>query len=262
MKNDTPPSVQGSPRSPRWSGPFPGRLLGLILLGGLALPLSSGAQEGRDALIARSFEARGGIEAWRGVETARLRGKLSMAGREGEFRVELKLPDKVRVELELGEVVHIQVRDGDTGWSQQTGVSPLPPRPLDEVELVSLRQQSDLAGPLLDWQAKGHRVALEGPRKVSGRDVHTFRVTLADGEVQRIDLDAERLLEVRIHGTRTVGGQEVDYLQLPGDYRPVGGLLLPHALTQHIGNLTQHLEFFSIELNVPIADARFLMPRN
>jgi outer membrane lipoprotein-sorting protein len=236
-------------------------LLILALLGVLGAP-GADAQEDADAIIAQSFAARGGVAAWRAVTTARLMGTLTMGGREGQFRVELKMPDKVRVELELGEVVHIQVRDGDTGWSQQIGAAPVPPQPLGEAELGSLRQQSDLAGPLLDWRQKGHQVVLEGKRKVAGREVYAFRVKLAEGGTQRIDLDAESLQEVRIQGAWQGGDEATEYLQLPGDYRVVGGVSLPHTLTQHLGNLTQTLTFTAIELNVPIADARFRMPRN
>ena len=234
----------------------------LLILLGAAGAAGVVAQEDADAIIVRSFAARGGADAWRAVDTARLMGTLTMSGRKGEFRVELKLPDKVRVELEMGEVVHIQVRDGDTGWGQQTGALVVSPQPLGKAELWSLRQQSDLAGPLLDWEKKGHQVVLEGKRRALGREVYTFRVQLVGGGTQRIDMDAESFQEVRIQGAWQGEGEAVDYLQLPGDYQVVGGVSLPHTLTQHIGNLTQMLTFTSIELNVPIADQRFRMPSN
>jgi hypothetical protein len=244
---------------------LPGGALALALLltptAAPAQPVADGSTAA-ESLISRSYAARGGADAWRAVESARFFGTLSMAGRQGEFRVELKAPDQVRVEFEMGEVLHIQVLDGDHGWTQQLGAVMSPVRPLTAAERESLRRQSDFAGPLLDWREKGHRVESLGRRKIGGREYHTLQVTFRDGEVQTIDLDAETLLEGRIEGSREVDGETVEYLQLPEDYREVGGLLFPHALTQHLGNLTQVLEFYSVELNVPIADSRFTAPRN
>jgi hypothetical protein len=48
-----------------------------------------------------------------------------------------------------------------------------------------------------------------------------------------------------------------------GDYREVGGLKLPHSFESSVTGVpqSQSMKFERIELNVPLEDSRFAMPR-
>ena len=62
---------------------------------------------------------------------------------------------------------------------------------------------------------------------------------------------------------RTADGKTHEIRSKIGDYRNVGGLLLPHSFEASASDVpqTQALEFEKIEINVPIDDSRFAMPK-
>ena len=52
----------------------------------------------------------------------------------------------------------------------------------------------------MDYKAKGHTVELVGKEKVEGTDAYKLKVTLKNGDVRYIYLDAETYLEIRDRG--------------------------------------------------------------
>jgi hypothetical protein len=117
-------------------------------------------------------------------------------------------------------------------------------------------------GPLVDYRAKGHRVELMGLEKVGGRDAWRLKVILHDGDVRDLYLDLKTHLQIASIARRTVRGRPVEVESELGDYREVGGVLLPHSFETRVKGVreTQSVRFDKIELNVPIDDSRFSRP--
>ena len=125
-----------------------------------------------------------------------------------------------------------------------------------------LDNQADIDGPLVDYKAKGHQVELVGKEKVEGSDAWKLKVTLKNGDVQHIYLDADSYLEIRNESKRTIRGSETELENTIGDYKEVGGLLWPHSIQSGAKGRPekQSFAFESIEVNPTIDDARFKMP--
>ena len=101
----------------------------------------------------------------------------------------------------------------------QTEAQPLPPEAVKDAQ-----EQSDLDGPLVDYQKKGHKVELVGKDQAAGVDAYRLRVTLKSGAVRDIWIDAASWLEIRGESSRSMGGRVVESETILGDYRDVGGL--------------------------------------
>ena len=101
-----------------------------------------------------------------------------------------------------------------------------------------------------------------GKDKVEGSDVYKLKVTLKNGDLLYIYLDADQYLEVRTESKTSVRGTDVEGESTIGDYKEVGGLMFPHAMEQGQKDNPQKMKMTinKIELNVPIDDARFKMP--
>jgi outer membrane lipoprotein-sorting protein len=130
----------------------------------------------------------------------------------------------------------------------------------DEVKLAE--EQADLDGPLVDYKQKGNTVELLGKEKVEGADAYKLKVTLKNGDVRTMYIDAEHFLPIKEEAKRTIRGTETESDTIIGDYKEVEGIMYPHSIDagQKGSPQRQKITVEKIELNVPIDDARFKMP--
>ncbi len=248
---------------------FPGRVLKnrrmlralplLALATGLAATTSA---QTLDEIVARNLEARGGLARIKAVTSMRWTARMTIApGLDAPATLEMKRPGRMRLDLTLPDgATATQVFDGDGGWQIPPGGDEAVP--LSAEEAKGAAERADFDGPLVDYKAKGHSLELLGPASVDGSAAFKLRLTLKNGTVQTIYLDAASYLEVKDEATRTVRGTEIPTEQRVGDYRDVGGLRLPHRFENGILGQPdrQTIAIQKIEIDVPLDDARFTMP--
>jgi hypothetical protein len=209
-------------------------------------------------IVDKNVAARGGLEAWRAVQTMSLSGKLGAGGnrrsalpmpsrsKKGRMAMpparpaeEVQLPfvmllkrsRKMRFELEFDGQTALQVFDGANGWKVRPFLNRnvVEPYTADEMKVASV--QADLDGPLVDYAAKGTRVELAGMEKVEDRDTYKLKLTTKTGESLHVWIDAKTFLETKIQGQpRRLDGVERPVEVYFRDYRAVGGLQIPYVL--------------------------------
>jgi outer membrane lipoprotein-sorting protein len=227
------------------------------------LVAAAAAASGQTAeeLIAKSIAARGGLEKIKAVQTMRLTGSMKVGDQKLPSVLELKRPGKSRWEFVFDGETAIQAFDGKTGWMVMPFAGKIEPEVMAESDRKDAEQQADLDGPLVDYKAKGSQITLAGHDAERPKD-WKLKVTLKTGEVRYIYLDPVTYLQSMTVMTKNIDGSEVEVKSVIGDYREVGGLVLPHSFTASTkdGRETQALVIDRIELDVPIDDSRFQMP--
>jgi hypothetical protein len=213
-----------------------------------------------DELLARHYAARGGLDKIKAVQTVRLTGRMVLGpGQEAPFVMELKRPRKMRMDVTMEGATVSQAFDGTRGWGLFPGEGPqeMPPRMARDAEV-----QSDMDGPLVDYKAKGHTVELLGRDTFQGAEAHKLKVTLHNGEVRTVWLDARTLLEAGADARRAAPEGEKVFETRLSDYRPVDGLMVAHRFVANPrGAPEEHgLIIQTVEVNPAIDDARFAMP--
>src|SRR6266550_1118993 len=210
------------------------------------------------AIVEKNVAARGGLQAWRGVQTMSMQGRLGAGGnrratvsvpfpdqksnRQGlptgaaeeaqlPFTMELKRPGKMRMELQFNGQTAIQVNDGANGWKLRPFLNRRVVEPYTTDEMKSESMQSDLDGFLVDYAAKGTKIELAGMEKVEDHDTYKLKLTMKSGQSIHVWIDAQTYLEAKVEGQpRRLDGiyhpVEVYYR----DYRPVSGLQIPYVL--------------------------------
>ena len=224
-------------------------------------------------VITKNVAARGGLEAWRAVQTMSLSGKTGAGGNQratlrvptpGQatvvtqkieqpalpsrrveevylpFLMELARPRKMRFELQVAGQTALQVYDGVNGWKLRPYLNRLDVEPYTAEEMKVASMQSELDGPLLDYAAKGTRIESDGMEKVEDRDTYKLKLTLKSGAVTHVWVDAQTFLETKIEGQpRRLDGiyhpVEVYYR----DYRNVNGLQIPFVLETRVLPVTK-----------------------
>lgn len=213
-------------------------------------------------IIDKNVEARGGLHAWRAVQTMSLEGKMGAGGNQRAtlpvappnpknfqptishrppeeqqlpFLMELKRPRKMRLELQFKSQTAVQVYDGTNGWKLRPFLNRNEVEPFSQEELKAASHQEDLDGPLVDYAAKGSRVELEGPEKVEDRDTYKLKITEKTGYAFHVWIDAKTFLEAKIEGLpRRLDGVDHPVEVYYRDYRTVDGLEIPFLLETRV----------------------------
>ncbi|MGH9389710.1 MAG: hypothetical protein ACRD1Z_08855 [Vicinamibacteria bacterium] len=237
-------------------------ICGSWLLAAAGFAASASAQS-LDEIVAQHVQALGGIERLRAIQSLRMSGRVTAGGgREALVVREILRPDKIRTEFTLQGVTGVYAFDGERGWKVAPFEGSYAPEPMEEEEASQAADQADIEGPLVDWKAKGHRVALVGKETLEGRDVYKLEVTLEGGSMMQQYLDATTFLRVRTESTRLVRGHRVELETTFDDYRSVQGVFFPHSIeTGAVGRprrLTIRVE--EIEVNPPLDESGFRMP--
>jgi hypothetical protein len=236
---------------------------------GISLALAQDAGPSRARLSAadivdKNVAARGGLQAWRAVQTMSLTGKLGAGGdqraalavanqgpgrKSGRqvlparlaeevqlpFVMELKRPRKMRVELQFNSQTAIQVFDGINGWKLRPFLNRRAVEPFTPEEMKVASMQADLDGPLVDYAAKGTRIEFVGIEKVEDRDTYKIKLTMKNGAAIHVWIDAQTFLEAKIEGQpRRLDGADHPVEVYFRDYRPVDGLLIPFGLETRV----------------------------
>jgi len=238
-----------------------------VVVATLALVGVAAAEETVEDIIRRNLEARGGEEAWKSVQTARMTGTMQMmateaGGLEAPFAVEFKRPNKVRIEFTMQGMTGVQAFDGEKGWMVMPFMGKTEPEEIVGPQLEQIKEQGEFEGPLVDYEAKGNTVELLGTEEVDGTPAYKLKVTRPNGDVDLLFLDQEYLVEFKTVSTREVQGQEIEVATVYGDYKEVDGLVLSHSMEIGMdgGPAMQVITLDTVELNPEIPDARFEMP--
>lgn len=214
-----------------------------------------------DDLLAKYYKARGGLDRLKGLTTIRMAGKLVAGGQEMQMQVLQKRPNLVRQEMTVMNQRVVNAFDGQRAWSINPFMGSSDPQEVPAAQTQAMRNQADFDGPLVDPQAKGHKVDLLGPGTVEGRRTNRLKVTTKAGAAMEVDLDAETGLEVRITRDVEQGGNKMKVETFTSDYRDVSGLLMPFSVRTLINGQPQaQMTIDRIEIGVPIDDAAFKMP--
>jgi hypothetical protein len=216
-----------------------------------------------DQLVARNIEARGGAEAWQAVSSLRLTGQMDLGeGMHVPYVLEQKRPGKMCLEFVFDGETAVQCADGKTGWKVLPFRGRRTPEPMTAQDLRDTADLADLYGLLFEHADRGISLELVGREPVAGRDAFKLKVTLPQGAVRWVYLDAETALDIKLESTRMLRGKERIVETFYYDWQETDGLLIPRRQeTQTEGDDESHfLTVDGVTSNPAIEDSRFAMP--
>ncbi|HET6330625.1 MAG TPA: hypothetical protein VFF76_07545 [Holophagaceae bacterium] len=218
-----------------------------------ALPPSDPASMTVDQVLAKCFEAQGGLAKLRAVQSRHITGHIEGLPDPISFDQLNARPDRIRLETRTESkdspaTDQIKTCDGKTGWAWSNTEAARVMEP-EEVKVLD----ADFDGPLVDAAAKGHKVEFKGLQEFQNQKALVLKVTLKDKRVQMMYLDPKTFLKFAQVNGEGKAGVELDFW----DYQTVDGL--PMAYTVIIGPVSVRVD--KITLNVPVTDADFQPPR-
>jgi len=218
-------------------------------------------------VVERNAAERGGLEAWRKIETVAWAGHVesgSRGGRRLPFLLEQRRPDRTRFEVTVDGQQAVRVFDGTDGWKRRassTGRPEVQPYTADEVEFA--RGAPMIEGPLMDHAGRGATITLAGLQEMEGRKAYVLDLRLASGSSYRVWVDAETFLELRYDREFVDSrGRPAATSVYFADYRLVEGLQLPFTIETGSpdGKTRDRLVIERIALNPRLDDRTFAKP--
>lgn len=214
-----------------------------------------------DEVLAKHYQAIGGLDTWQGIQSMKLSGTMVLMGgaMTAPITIMQKRPAKARVEFTVQGMQGVQAFDGETAWIQMPFMGSPDPEAAPDDMVQQMKEQADLDGPLIGWEEDGHTVELVGKSEVEGTETFELKVTLDTGEVSHYFLDAEYYLPIKVLSYRTVQGAETEITTNLGDYKEVSGLMVPFSIDVSTAMGPQSISFDTIEINVDMDDTIFSM---
>jgi hypothetical protein len=187
-------------------------------------------------VIDRNVAARGGLEAWRKVNTMLWLGHLERGGRTDgphiPFVMQLARPNRTRFEIKEQYTQFTRIFDGAQGWKVRPGNNGQPDtKSFSKEEVNFARDEFSIDGPLVDYTSKGVTADLDGIDVIDGHRAYRLSLKLASGAPRKVWVDVETNLELRYDRPATspfAPGAPVSVYY--GDYSAVEGLKIPNSL--------------------------------
>ena len=218
---------------------------------------SSGALPTVDEVLDKYVQAVGGTAALNAVTSSVVKGTFDLVGvfRGGTIEVYTVGSDKSLTIVRTGPTVTVKIGySGNNGWMQTPeGVSKL-----KGAELEAAKQHANFYAVIN--LKKYVKFILAGKSKIGYRDVYVIDLQKSSGAVDRIFLDAESYLLVRMNTNHVNKGASAPSEIYYDDWHEVGGLKVPHVVTESSPNRTTTLTIKEIKTNVPIDTKIFEKP--
>ena len=126
------------------------RLTRRVVVEILCLTALAAAQTAEE-LVAKNLRARGGVDTIKAVNTVKMTGK-AYVGINMDMSQENKRPTMLRQNFTVQGMTQIQSYDGTIGWQISPFQGRKDPELLGEDDLRGLIDESDIDGPLVDYQ--------------------------------------------------------------------------------------------------------------
>ena len=253
-------------------------------------------------VLDKHIAARGGAQAWKAVQALQLSGKVDAgkgdnyaravkmvnagkkAGGKGTaaeiasangpkedakqvelpFTLDLKRPNKTRLEIQFAGKAAVQVYDGQHGWKLRPFLNRTDAEPFTRDEAKTEAARDDLDGPLIGSAANGTRVEMDGAELVEGQPAYKLNVTQKNGDVKHVWIDAKTFLDVKMDGfPRHMDGKVHNVYVYQRDFRSVQGVMIPFVM-ETVGEGVKTSEKIVIEkatINADLPDSRFMKPQ-
>jgi len=232
----------------------------------LAAGCASAAKLSAAEIVAKNVAARGGLDAWRKVETMAWIGHIESAHAplpSMQFKLEQKRPNKTRLQINALGDKSVRVFDGVQGWKLRSARGRPEVQPYLPQELKFAHAGHGIDGPLFDYAAKGNSVTLESVDEIGERKAYHLNVRLAKGGNEDVWVDTKTYLDIRYD--RMADGPAGALRRVSatyGDYRTVEGLQIPFLIETGggPGRTPDKMQIETVVLNAPLDDSTFENP--
>ena len=206
-----------------------------------------------DEVINKHVAALGGKEKLSKIQNVVMEGNLSVQGTEISLNLTQVNNKLNRQDINAMGMHGFDMMTATEGWQYMPFQGMQKPEPKTADEVKESQSDLDIAGPLVDYAAKGHKMELVGKEDVDGTECYKIKASLAGGKQLTLFIDPASSMIIRTKEKRKMNGQEMDLQTDFSDYKDVEGVKMPYSITQQFGTVL----ITSIKVNQTIPDSAF-----
>jgi len=211
-------------------------------------------------ILAKHFEAIGGLDNLRAQKTVFKEGTISIEGTglEGTFKQWSERPLKLRQETDLKVVSSVNGDNGEFSWLVDQNSKVLIKRDeitLKERQVRKMMEEYDYAGP----ESEYFTVTFEGVEKITGRDCYVVKITNnINQDIQKNFYDQDNFYLLKTVTVKPDYETHISY----SDFRKVDGFVIPFRedVTQLPTNETFVAKYSSYKFGIDVDETLFEPP--
>jgi len=219
-----------------------------------------------DEIVAKNAAARGGLEAWRKVQTMVWTGHIESSHAPVpmvQFVLAQERPNKTRFEVNAMGDRSLRVFNGAQGWKLRATHGRPDAQPFTAEEARFEAGGPGIDGVLIDCAAKGRSVEVAGVDEVDNHQAYHLTVHTGSGEAQQLWVDAKSFLEVRYDRpapSATDASRTITVVYR--DYKTFQGLKIPTVVETggKAANMPDRMVIESVTLNPQLDAQTFTEP--
>ena len=206
-----------------------------------------------DDVINKHIAALGGKENLNKIQNVVMEGSLNFQGTEIGLTMTQVHNKLTRQDINVNGMHGFDMMTDKDGWAYMPFRGMQKPEPKTVEEVKEGQSDLDIAGPLVDYTAKGHKVELLGKEDVDGTECYKIKATLAGGKEMTFFIDPASNMIIRTKSKVKANGQETDVQTDLSDYKEVEGVKMPYSITVGFGTIL----ISSIKVNQTISESVF-----
>ena len=216
-----------------------------------------------DEIVQKYAKAMGGADKIKAIKTMKVKGKFIRQSMEAAVTIWAKHPDLIKLEIVFSGQTMVIAYDGKTAWMINPFDGSTEPKEVPKEDAGYMAGYADMVNdPLIDYKKKGHKIELIGKEDMEGTEVFKLQLTRKNNKSSTLYLDAETFILLKISATQERSGQQINSDMVFGDYKPVAGVMMPHAMETYVNNQAMgSITFDSLEPNIKLEDDVFKMPK-
>jgi hypothetical protein len=217
-----------------------------------------------DEIIDKYILARGGKDKLLSISTIYMEGSREMMGNEVAVRVTKEQGKLSRTEFDAAGATGFMLITEKDAWNYFP-MRMQEPAKMPDAAVAGMQTELDIAGPLVEYAAKGHKVELIGKDSTDGIFTYKIKLTFKDGTERDYFIDTSSYLLVKSSAKMVARGRNTDAskpaptvetITIYSDYKPIDGVLFPHNIetksSDGQGRGAGGTTFDKIEINKPV----------
>ncbi len=232
-------------------------LLVVFILGIVCMQFAQA--QSADDIINKYIEAKGGKDKLNAIKSVYMEGSREMMGSEVMVKVTMVQGKLFRNDFEFGGQTGYTIVTPTEGWSfipmRSQNVESIPTE-----RLKNMQGQLDIAGPLVDYIAKGNKAVLQGKETIDGKEAHKIKVTLNTGKEVTfyIDTKTNLLIQSKMMSAAMGSNAPQEMITIYSDYKSFDGIMFPQTIANPGSGVTGgSTTFDTIVINKPIDESQY-----
>ena len=215
-----------------------------------------------EEIIAKYVDAIGGKDKLATVTSMITEATLDVMGSQGTLKTTLLVGKGAKSEIDvMGTQVTMCFTD-TAGWSINPMGGVYSAQTMSPAEYNAGKDGLYIAGPFVDYAAKGYKVELIGQETVGITTANKIAVTSPENVVTNYYFDPATNLLIKAAQTSEMMGQQMEIIINYSNYQPLdAGIQIPYSSeTNYGGQFFLNANITKVDVNQPIDPAIFAKP--